>query len=665
MSNLLLLLLLFAQGLPQRTGTVTGIVRSSNGSPSVGVRVYAITYRDAVEADKAPPALESLTQTDNAGRYKLDVPPGRYYIASGSVASPTYYPGSTDLSAAKIVTVGSDLTVSDINFGSFIPASRNPTGFSIVTALPPGNAVLTGILRYPDGKPAAGVALTAIPSSALPGGTTSLTNIAAGTIYLTLGRQLVGGGSSVPVTDSNGAYRIDRLGPETYYILAGYADAPTFYPGTPDQSKAKTVTTTATSTTNNLDFQIPLPPPTVAVRGKVVTSDGAPAVGAAIRLRSKNASSLPLGLIAPAALPVLNGPKQTIVANDGTFAFSDVLPGDFAVDVSYSGIGTQTQDLVVKNEPVNVAEVVIQVALLSGRIRLEDGSAVPNPKTFGEGIITTVRNPNMIASTIMPISAEGTFNRLVEGNEFRFYLRSLPEEYEIRSMKFKDVDLMKETFTVTGKESVNIEIRVAKKTASASPATTRVTGTVVDSATNNPIAVDRVTLCCSSTGPAERYSAPVRADGTFEFSGIPAGRYTPSLQPLPGAASLNTVNTPIDVEAQGTSKTTVFTTQQFGQVTARLVMADGSPVPDSVRPQVAFGIVNGHVKVVGERNTAGVYLALVPLAGEYDVTVTNLPTGYTVKSVSNPVRPVANTTANALLFGNAGTSQVTVTLERP
>src|SRR4051812_10205727 len=109
MSNLVLLLLLFVQAQPQRMGTVTGIVRSSDGSPRIGVRVYAITYRDAAQADKAPPALESSTQTDNAGQYKLDVPPGRYYIASGSVVTSTYYPGTTDLSAAKVVTVGADL----------------------------------------------------------------------------------------------------------------------------------------------------------------------------------------------------------------------------------------------------------------------------------------------------------------------------------------------------------------------------------------------------------------------------------------------------------------------------------------------------------------------------------------------------------------------------
>jgi hypothetical protein len=341
-----------------------------------------------------------------------------------------------------------------------------------------------------------------------------------------------------------------------------------------------------------------------------------------------------------------------------------VLPGAFTVDVGYDGNGGynapvwKTQDLIVKNEPVNVAEVVLPLAALSGRIRMEDGSPVPRAENFIEGVLGAVGNPNVT----LEIAGDGTFSRFVPANEFRFYLRSLPEEYELRSMRFNDVDLMKETLTVTGKESVNIDIRVAKKVAQASVASTRLTGTVLDSATNKPIAVERLTLCCNATGPAEQYSAPVRADGTFEFSGIPAGRYSPSLQPLPRGTALIAINPTIDVEAQGTSNTTVLATQQFGLVAARFVMADGSPVPDDVRPQVEFGNVSG------TRNKAGLYLAYVPLAAEYGATVTGLPASYAVKSDSGTVRPRASMISSTLLWDNLrpefAPSPITVTLER-
>jgi hypothetical protein len=67
--------------------------------------------------------FESLTQTDSAGRYRLDnISPGRYYIAAGFVAAQTFHPGTSDQSAATIVTVtrnspvvsGMDFTVAPI-----------------------------------------------------------------------------------------------------------------------------------------------------------------------------------------------------------------------------------------------------------------------------------------------------------------------------------------------------------------------------------------------------------------------------------------------------------------------------------------------------------------------------------------------------------------------
>src|SRR6185295_16298843 len=89
--GLLLAFLLFqVNAVP--TGAATGIVRSAAGTPAAGVRVYAIPAGDPTVVSAGASVFESLTQTDAAGRYRLDVPAGRYYIAAGSVNSPTYYP---------------------------------------------------------------------------------------------------------------------------------------------------------------------------------------------------------------------------------------------------------------------------------------------------------------------------------------------------------------------------------------------------------------------------------------------------------------------------------------------------------------------------------------------------------------------------------------------
>src|SRR5262245_13469776 len=105
MSTVLLAIFLL-QAVPQNVGTVTGVVRVAAGAPASGIRVYAIAVQAPGDPVNNAP-LESQAQTDSAGRYRLETSPGRYYIASGAVNAPTYFPGTTDIAAARVVTVAS------------------------------------------------------------------------------------------------------------------------------------------------------------------------------------------------------------------------------------------------------------------------------------------------------------------------------------------------------------------------------------------------------------------------------------------------------------------------------------------------------------------------------------------------------------------------------
>ena len=81
MTGLLLALLLF-QVNPAPTGAATGVVLGANGMPAAGVRVYAIPAGDPNAVSVNASVFESLAQTDATGRYRLEVPAGRYYIAA-------------------------------------------------------------------------------------------------------------------------------------------------------------------------------------------------------------------------------------------------------------------------------------------------------------------------------------------------------------------------------------------------------------------------------------------------------------------------------------------------------------------------------------------------------------------------------------------------------
>ena len=57
-----------------------------------------------------------ITQTDGKGSYRLDnVPPGRYYIVA-DVLAPTYYPGTSNLDTATIVTIRDGTTLTGLDF---------------------------------------------------------------------------------------------------------------------------------------------------------------------------------------------------------------------------------------------------------------------------------------------------------------------------------------------------------------------------------------------------------------------------------------------------------------------------------------------------------------------------------------------------------------------
>src|SRR5262245_60836779 len=121
--RVILLGLLFIQLNSSPTGVVTGQVLGLDGKPAAGVRVFAIPAGDLQSADRSSLVIETLVQTDTTGHYRLETPTGRYAIAAGSVESPTFFPGTSTLSAATIVSVNEKTTLTDINFSRYIPAT--------------------------------------------------------------------------------------------------------------------------------------------------------------------------------------------------------------------------------------------------------------------------------------------------------------------------------------------------------------------------------------------------------------------------------------------------------------------------------------------------------------------------------------------------------------
>jgi hypothetical protein len=118
MIALLISVFLFVQsrGLEPGAGIVTGSIKILDGGPAAGVRVAAIAVDDPDGKN-----LLSITETDSAGRYRLNnIPNGNYFIVAGRVASLTYYPGGSDPAKAKEIAVEAARIISSIDFS--VPA---------------------------------------------------------------------------------------------------------------------------------------------------------------------------------------------------------------------------------------------------------------------------------------------------------------------------------------------------------------------------------------------------------------------------------------------------------------------------------------------------------------------------------------------------------------
>ena len=171
-------LALFAQG---DTGAITGRVIGMDGRPAAGVRV-ALASPDA-NGKITSDILTGLTVTDETGRYRIDdIPPGRYGVVAGAVAAPTFYPGTTSISGASVVSVERGITMSGLDFSIATTSMPQPGSQNVFTPVGPSQVVIGKVVI--DG-PAISSFLpnlkvtflgTVGPSTttALPGGRTSI-----------------------------------------------------------------------------------------------------------------------------------------------------------------------------------------------------------------------------------------------------------------------------------------------------------------------------------------------------------------------------------------------------------------------------------------------------------------------------------------------------------
>ena len=162
-------------------------------------------------------------------------------------------------------------------------------------------------------------------------------------------------------------------------------------------------------------------------------------------------------------------------------------------------------------------------------------------------------------------------------------------------------------------------------------------GKVLDSVTGLPALAERVTLCCLDSALWKRFSTPLRSDGSFEFAGVPRGRYELTLEARTGQSKLFVVDPKVEVADTPVSGLTFLSTPQLTQLRATVVFENGNPLPAADLSSLVFTSTSGRVRVVALHNGSLEYSASVPTGDQYTASVPDLPERYSVKSNSGPV----------------------------
>jgi hypothetical protein len=229
---------------------------------------------------------------------------------------------------------------------------------------------------------------------------------------------------------------------------------------------------------------------------------------------------------------------ETLIDADGRFEFANVPPGQYTLHIIGPNQPSMRVTVAAGADITNLS--VTLPPLILGHATVEGGGSLPRQASGGTVPPATLQlearrvgggagvdnvTPRGDGPFLLPIASQG---------EYWLRPRALPIGYELKSMTFGNVDLMKQPLAVALPMSgQTIEIVLAKTQASG----VHVSGRVKDipAPTGNLTPVRRASLATirTATNPQmgklvdTQYSAEVllNADGFFDLQGITPGRY--------------------------------------------------------------------------------------------------------------------------------------------
>jgi hypothetical protein len=341
-------------------------------------------------------------------------------------------------------------------------------------------------------------------------------------------------------TDDEGAYRIPRLAPGAYQVMASTKETwtildssgretmfgymPTYFPGVAPPAQALRVTVGLGEWAQAIDFQL-VPGRAAKVSGVAIDSKGRPfsRVSLSEHVRGLNFASF-------------RGGYSATVAADGSFTIRDVPPGEYSLEASRYGPGTEGPPeaavMTVFVDGTDLESLMLTGSnggIVSGRV-VSESSVLPKTSEIFIAIQPSYRmqQPPVLLGAFREgrsgptVQEDGTFTVENVFGAARFDVR-LPEGWMVKSIRHEGRDVADAVFELKSQEQVSgVEILITDRV-------TEANGLVIDD-TSAPVGQATVLVFPVE---AERWYENARAvratrpdqQGRWQIKTLPAGDY--------------------------------------------------------------------------------------------------------------------------------------------
>jgi hypothetical protein len=151
---------------------------------------------------------------------------------------------------------------------------------------------------------------------------------------------------------------------------------------------------------------------------------------------------------------------ESPVATDGSFGFSDILPGNYSARLSLSGHVISTSVQVGNNDVTNLTINYPRRFSVAAHVLVEGDTA--DPPYIPPIALEARSSRGEVVSSSTTSTSPSPLVLTVSDGEHRISVRNLPAGYALKSMRYGSVDLQDTPLTVDGPITWEIVVRLVK-----------------------------------------------------------------------------------------------------------------------------------------------------------------------------------------------------------